>query len=344
VSNWSANWAAEERSVSNENAAPIAWAGRRVLVAGGAGFLGSNLVHRLIREGASVTVVDRLLPEGGANPANFKDVPGTFHMVEGNVGDEHLMAPLIARTEFLFNLAARTSHTDSMSDPLGDLDANVASQLHLLEMIRRENRLVRIVFAGTRQVYGRPRKLPVTEDHPLNPPDLNAVHKMTAEGYHRLYDRVYGIPSSVLRLTNCYGPRMRVKDARQNFLGIWIRLLLEGKPIEVWGGEQKRDFSFSEDVAEAFLAATQPNARGGVFNVGGEAVSLRQLAELLLTLVEGRLVITDFPPDRKQIDIGDFVADDSAFRAATGWAPCVSLGEGLRRTLAYYRHRLTSYL
>jgi nucleoside-diphosphate-sugar epimerase len=211
-------------------------------------------------------------------------------------------------------------------------------------MIKRENRAVRIVFAGTRQVYGRPRKLPVTEDHPLNPPDLNAVHKMAAEGYHRLYDRVYGIPSSVLRLTNCYGPRMRVKDARQNFVGIWIRLLLEGKPIEVWGGEQQRDFSFSEDVTEAFLAAAQPEARGGVFNVGGEAASLRQLAELLLTLVKGRFVIRDFPLGRKPIDIGDFVADDSTFRAATGWAPCVSLGEGLRRTLAYYRHQLVSYL
>jgi len=331
-------------AVPNANAAPIAWAGRRVLVAGGAGFLGSNLVHKLIREGASVIVVDRLLPEGGANRRNLKDVPGTLHMVEGDVGDEHLIAPLVAETEFLFNLAARTSHTDSMSDPLGDLDANVVSQLHLLETIKRENRAVRIVFAGTRQVYGSPRKLPVTEEHPLNPPDLNAVHKMAAEGYHRLYDRVYGIPSSVLRLTNCYGPRMRVKDARQTFVGVWIRLLLEGKPFEVWGGEQKRDFCFSEDVIEALLAGAEPTARGRVFNVGGEVASLRELAELLVTQVEGHFIVKDFPADRKQIDIGDFAADDSAFRATTGWAPRVPLSEGLRHTVDYYRRHLTSYL
>jgi UDP-glucose 4-epimerase len=329
---------------ANANASRVAWFGRRVLVAGGAGFLGSNLVHRLVREGACVVVVDRLLPHGGANPANLKDVPGTLRVVEGDICDKQLIAPLVAESEFLFNLAARTGHADSMSDPLSDLDANVVAQLHLLETIRHENPTLRIIFAGTRQVYGRPRKLPVTEDHPLDPPDVNSVHKMAADSYHRLYDRVYGIPSSVLRLTNCYGPRMRVKDARQNFLGVWIRLLLEGKPIEVWGGEQKRDFSFSEDVTEAFLAAAEPGARGSVFNVGGEAASLRQLAELLVTLVEGRFVIRDFPPDRKQIDIGDFVADDTAFRAATGWAPRVSLSEGLQYTLAYYRRQLVSYL
>jgi nucleoside-diphosphate-sugar epimerase len=231
-----------------------------------------------------------------------------------------------------------------MRAPLSDLHTNVVSQLHLLETIRRKNPTIRIILAGTRQVYGRPYKLPVTEDHPLDPPDVNAVHKIAAEGYHRLYDRVYGIASSVLRLTNCYGPRMRVRDARQTFVGVWIRLLLEGKPFEVWGGEQKRDFSFSEDTTEAFLAAAQPAARGGVFNVGGETASLREVAELLLKHGKGRFVIKEFPADRKQIDVGDFAADDSAFRAATGWAPRVSLNEGLRQTVAYYRHQLGNYL
>ena len=330
--------------MANGNVSLIDWSGRQVIVAGGAGFLGSNLVHRLVRAGACVTVVDRLLPEGGSNPANLKDVPGTLRVFEGDIGDEGLLAPLVAEAEFLFNLAGRTSHADSMSDPLSDLDANVVSQLHLLETIRRENPTIRIVFAGTRQVYGRPHKLPVSEDHPLDPPDVNAVHKIAAEGYHRLYDRVYGIPSSVLRLTNCYGPRMRIKDARQTFIGVWIRLLLEGKPFEVWGGDQKRDFSFSEDVTEAFLRAAQPAARGSVFNVGGATASLRELAELLLGQAEGRFVVKDFPVDRKHIDIGDFVADDAAFRATTGWAPCVALNDGLRHTVAYYRHQLANYL
>ena len=330
--------------MANGNVSLIDWSGRQVIVAGGAGFLGSNLVHRLVRAGACVIVVDRLLPEGGANPANLKDVPGALRVFEGDIGDEGLLAPLVAEAEFLFNLAGRTSHADSMSDPLSDLDANVVSQLHLLETIRRENPTIRIVFAGTRQVYGRPHKLPVSEGHPLDPPDVNAVHKIAAEGYHRLYDRVYGIPSSVLRLTNCYGPRMRIKDARQTFIGVWIRLLLEGKPFEVWGGDQKRDFSFSEDVTEAFLRAAQPAARGSVFNVGGATASLRELAELLLGQVEGRFVVKDFPVDRKHIDIGDFAADDSAFRATTGWAPCVALNDGLRHTVSYYRHQLANYL
>jgi UDP-glucose 4-epimerase len=322
----------------------LAWSGRQVIVAGGAGFLGSNLVHRLVREGARVIVVDRLLPEGGANPVNLKDLPGTLRVVEGDIGDEGLLSPLLAGAEFLFNLAGRTSHADSMSDPLSDLNANVMAQLRLLETIKRENPTIRIVFAGTRQVYGRPHKLLVSEDHPLDPPDVNAVHKIAAEGYHKLYDRVYGIPSSVLRLGNCYGPRMRIKDAKQTFVGVWIRLLLEGKPFEVWGGEQKRDFTFSEDVTEAFLRAAQPVARGGVFNVGGETASLRELAELLLRQVKGRFVVKDFPVNRKQIDIGDFAIDDSAFRATTGWAPCVSLNDGLRHTVSFFRYQLANYL
>jgi nucleoside-diphosphate-sugar epimerase len=231
-----------------------------------------------------------------------------------------------------------------MSNPLADLEANVVSQLRLLETIRRVNPTVRIVFAGTRQLYGRPLKLPVNEEHPLNPPDINAIHKMTTEYYHRLYEQVYGLPSTLLRLTNCYGPRMRVRDARQTFIGFWIKLLLQGEPFEVWGGEQQRDFCFSEDAVEAFLYAAQPLARGRIFNVGGEATSLRELAEILVTQVAGDFIVREFPADRKQIDIGDFAADDSAFRATTGWAPRVSLTEGVRRTVAYYRHQLASYL
>jgi UDP-glucose 4-epimerase len=301
-------------------------------------------VHRLAYEGAEVSVVDCLLPEGGANPANLKNVPGKFQVVEADIRDEPLIAPLVANAEFLFNLAARTGHADSMSDPLCDLNANVVSQLHLLEIIRRENPRIRTVFAGTRQVYGRPCKLPVTEDHRLDPPDVNAIHKITAEGYHRVYDRVYGIPSTVLRLTNCYGPRMRIKDARQTFLGTWIRLLLQGKPFEIWGGEQKRDFCFSDDVTQAFLAAAQPTLRGRVFNVGGEVASLRELAELLLTQVQGHFVVKEFPADRKRIDIGNFTADDTAFRTSTGWSPRTSLRDGLRHTVAFYRQQLANYL
>ena len=324
------------------------WSTRRALITGGAGFLGATLAHRLLELGAEVTVVDSFLATGGAHEANLADIASRITIKRGDIGDRELMTPLVAASDAIFNLAGRTSHMDSMSDPMGDLAANVTAQLGLLEICRVTNPKVRIVYASTRQVYGAPDYLPVDEEHPLRPPDVNGVHKLAAEQHHLLYAHVHDMAITALRLTNCYGPYMRVRDARQTFIGIWVRRLLEGQPFELWGGRQKRDFTYSEDVADAFLAAIDsPVAQGQVFNLGGGgAVSLDRLAVELVNANGGMggYAIHDFPADRKRIDIGDYEADDRAFRETTGWAPKVTLREGFARTLAYYRLNLAKYI
>ncbi len=324
------------------------WQGRKALITGGAGFLGSSLAQRLVALGAEVTAVDNFLPEGGAHPFNLEGLNKGLALTRGDIGDAALMGPLIERSDAIFNLAGRTGHMDSMTDPAGDHAANVTAQLGLLELVRARRPDARIVYASTRQIYGTPDYLPVDEKHALRPPDVNGVNKLAAEQLHMVYAKAHGIAATALRLTNCYGPRMRVKDARQTFIGIWIRRVLEDQPFEVWGGAQKRDFTYADDVADAMVAAVDaPNCVGSAYNLGGNgAVNLFTLAEALIAANDGkgRYETKEFPADRKRIDIGDYEADDRAFRAATGWAPRVDLVEGLRRCIAYYRANLAKYL
>lgn len=323
------------------------WRGRRVLVTGGLGFIGSNLARRLVDLGAEVAVVDSLIAEYGGNPFNLEGYQGRLREIRADIRETGLLAGLVEGCAVIFNLAGQTSHLDSMRDPLTDLDMNCRAQIALLEACRQSAKDAVIVFTSTRQVYGRPQYLPVDEKHPLAPPDINGIHKAAAEWYHLLYNSVHGLAASVLRLTNVYGPRMRIKDARQTFLGVWVRAAVEGKPFEVWGGEQLRDFTFVDDMVEALIAAAAPGCAGRVFNIGGgPAVSLRAVADLLVgeAGAAASYAVREFPAERKRIDIGDYYSDDSQFRAATGWAPRVSLVEGLQRTLAYYRRHLDRYL
>ncbi|MEK0081916.1 NAD-dependent epimerase/dehydratase family protein [Benzoatithermus flavus] len=324
----------------------MSWQGRRVLVTGGAGFLGSNLAHALARRGAVLTLVDSFEPDGGANAANLEGIEGEICLVRGDLRTLENLAELLDGQEFLFNLAGLTSHKGSMEDPFRDFSVNAAAQLRLLEALRHGGMRPRVVHASTRQFYGRPRWLPVDESHPLDPPDVNGIAKLAGERLWLLYGRVYGLEVTALRLTNCYGPRVRIKDARQNFIGLWIRRILEGEPIEVWGGDQLRDLTYADDVVAAMIAAAEsPATVGRPFNVGGfPAVSLRQLAERLIAAHGGGCyVVKEFPEAQRAIDIGSFEADDRAFRAATGWVPKVPLAEGLARTLAYFRPRLADY-
>jgi UDP-glucose 4-epimerase len=250
------------------------------------------------------------------------------------------MRYLVQGQAYLFNLAGQTSHMDSMQDPDKDLEINCRSQLSILEVCRKYNPQIKVVFASTRQIYGKPDRLPVDENHLLRPVDVNGINKMAGEWYHILYNNVYGIRACALRLTNTIGPRMRVKDARQTFLGIWIRLLIEGKPFEVWGGEQLRDFTYVDDAVEAFLmAAASEESNGKIFNLGGDCViSLKDLADLLIQVNgAGEYISKSYPADRKRIDIGDFYADFSRIRSALGWEPKVPLREGLTRILSFYR-------
>src|SRR5713101_4831126 len=255
--------------------------GRRVLITGGLGFIGSNLARRLVDLGAEVLLVDSLVPEHGGRLFNIADIRDRVTVELADVRDEQRMAQLIRGQGYLFNLVGQTSHIDSMRFPQADMEMNCRAQLSVLEACHQHNPEVRIVFASTRQVYGSPDYLPVDEEHPVRPVDINGVNKRAGEWYHLLYHRVFGIRTCALRLTNTIGPRMRVKDARQTFLGVWRRLLNEGRPFEVWDGSQLRDFTYVDDVVEAFLAAgTSDEAVGRIFNVGGAGpISLRDLAD-----------------------------------------------------------------
>lgn len=323
------------------------YAGQRVLITGGLGFIGSNLARRLVRLGAEVTVVDSLIPEYGGNLRNVADIRKKIQVNLSDVRDRHSLPVFIRDQHVLFNLAGQTSHMDSMSDPETDLEINARAQLSILEACRRHNPAIRIVFASTRQLYGRPDALPVAENHPLRPVDVNGINKLAGENYHLLYHQVHGISSSILRLTNTIGPRMRIKDARQTFVGVWIRAVLEGKPFEVWGGDQLRDFTYVEDCVDALLlSGTSPDACGRVFNLGGPPpVSLHELAQMLVEVHGGgEFAVRSFPPDRKKIDIGDFYADWSAIHTTLGWRPRTSLRQALSRTLAFYRKELGHYV
>ena len=320
---------------------------KKVLITGGLGFIGSNLAHRLVRAGAEVTLVDSMIPEYGGNFHNIHDIAGKVRVNISDVRDDHSMKYLIQGHDYLFNLAGQTSHMDSMRNPKTDLEINCVAQLSILEACRNYNPEIKIIFASTRQIYGKPDFLPVNEDHPLRPVDVNGINKMAGEWYQILYNNIYGIRACALRLTNTYGPRMRVKDARQSFIGIWIRLILENKPFEVWEGHQLRDFTYIDDCVDALiLAAVNEEVNGQIFNLGGESIiSLKDLADLLVeSNGSGKYTVQTFPKDRKKIDIGDYYSDFSKYKAAVGWTPKVSMREGLDRTLKYYKMNLSNYI
>jgi len=324
-----------------------AFVGKRALVTGGLGFIGSNLARKLVELGAKVTLVDCLLPQFGGNRRNLAGIERRVRVRVADIRDHAGLARLVRGQDFVFNLAGQTSHWDSMVDPAMDLDINGRAQLALLEACRKYSPQTRIVFASTRQIYGRPDYLPVDEKHPLRPVDVNGINKLAGESFHLLYARVHGLAATALRLTNTIGPGMRIKDARQTFVGVWIRAVVEGKPFEVWGGRQRRDFTYVDDAVEAFLrAAVSPAAVGKAFNLGGPpSVTLLQLAQLLVEVAgTGSFQVRKFPADRSKIDIGDYYADGRLIARRLGWRPTTDLRTALARTLEYYRRELPHYV
>ena len=322
------------------------WSQKRIVITGGAGFIGSTLAQRLADYGSHVTVIDSMIPEFGGNLFNLNECAGRIHINFSDIREPHSLKPLLKDADVLFSLAGQTSHMDSMTDPYTDLNINCSAQLNLLETCRKVNPDVRIVFASTRQIYGRPDYLPVDEEHPINPVDINGIHKYAAEQYYQMYNSLYNIKSSILRLTNTIGPRMRVKDARQTFVGIWIRQLLEGDPIEVWGGDQLRDFNDVEDVVDALLMTSlKDESYGQVFNLGSEEkISLLELAQRMIDLNgSGKVTVMKFPEQRRKIDIGDYYSSHKKISSLTGWAPKRTLTETLKSTLEFYKTNLAFY-
>lgn len=323
------------------------YTGKQILITGGLGFIGSNLARALVAQGAKVTLVDSLIPQYGGNVFNIDDIREQVNVNVCDVRDPFAMAYLLQGKDYLFNLAGQTSHMDSMSDPQTDLDINATAQLSILEACRKSNQSIKIVFASTRQLYGKPEYLPVDEKHPVRPVDVNGINKLAGEWYHLLYNNVYGIRACALRLTNTYGPGMRVKDARQTFLGIWVRLLLEGKPIKVFGdGLQLRDFNYIDDCVDAMLlAGASDQANGKVYNLGStEVVGLKVLAETIIGLgYGGTFELIPFPLERKAIDIGDYYSDFGFITKELGWKPKIDLIEGLKKTIAFYNLHKAQY-
>jgi UDP-glucose 4-epimerase len=323
------------------------FSGRRTLITGGLGFIGSNLARRLVELGAEVLLVDSLIPDYGGNLFNIAGIEEQVRVNITDVRDEYGMNYLVQGQDIIFNLAGQVSHLDSMRDPYTDLEINCRSQLSILEACRKHNPGVKIVYAGTRQIYGRPQYLPVDETHPLEPTDINGVNKLAGEWYHIIYHRVHGLQTVSLRMTNIYGPRMRVKDARQTFIGWWLHQIVEDEELQIFGdGRQIRDFNYVDDVVEALvLAAVDPTAEGQIYNLGGDdPINLLDLAELLIQVNGGGSYrIVPFPADRKRIDIGDYHGDYSKIRAQLGWRPAVPLREGLGRAIAFYRRNQEHY-
>jgi len=322
--------------------------GRRVMVTGGLGFIGSNLARRLVDLGAEVLLVDSLIPAYGGNLFNIDGIADRVHVNVADIRQQSTMNHLVQDRAVIFNLAGQVSHIDSIRDPYTDLDVNCRSQLTILEACRHNNPSVKVVYAGTRQVYGRPDSLPVTELHLVRPTDVNGINKAAGEYYHLVYNNVFGVRACSLRLTNVFGPRQLIKHNRQGFIGWFIRAAIENQTIQLYGdGSQLRDLVYVDDAADAFLRAGACDAcNGEVFNVGGASpISLKDLASRLVSIAGGGHVeCVAWPEEKKAIDIGSFYADSSKLARATGWTPSTSLDDGLRRAIDFYRANLSHYV
>ncbi len=325
-----------------------AYRGCRAMVTGGLGFIGSNLARSLVHLEAQVTIVDSLVPGCGANRWNIHDIQSQVDLQEVDLQDSEAMSRLVRGQDCIFNLAGQVSHIDSMTKPLEDLEINCRSHLSLLEVCRRENPTARIIYAGTRQQYGRPLRLPVDENHPNNPMDVNGINKMAAEWYHRLYHEVYGLQTCSLRLTNTFGPGILIKHSRQGFISVFIRRVLDDETIQVFGdGSQLRDFNYVSDVVSAFLMAGDGRELGGeTYNLGStEVLSVLQIAEMMVRIGgRGRIEVVPFPDERKRIDIGSYYGNFEKIRKEFGWEPKVSVEEGIRHTLTFFQKYGEHYL
>ena len=322
------------------------FAGSRCVVTGGLGFIGSNLALALHGAGARVTVIDRLVPRHGGDPRNLEGEP--IEVVQTDIGDGVAVGPALTDADYIFNVAGQVSHIDSIEDPLGDFDLNARSHLAFLEIVRRRCPEAVVVHASTRQIYGRPRYLPVDEMHAVEPVDVNGVAKYAGERLHLLYGTIHGLRTTALRLTNVYGPRQRLLGSHQGVLPVYIRTALEHQPLLVFGdGAQERDCLHVDDVVRAFaLAATNTDAIGQVFNLGhDEHLSLRVIAEKIAAAAgDGEVRSVEWPPDRARIDIGSYWTDWSKAERELGWRPRIRFDEGVAQTIGFYRSCLDRYL
>ncbi len=313
--------------------------GKNILVTGGLGFIGSTLTYRLVEFGANVTIVDSLIPEYGGNIFNIHGIEDKVKINISDVRERSSMNYLVQDQDYIFNLAGTLSHIDSMKDPFTDLEINCVAQLSILESCRKYNPKVKIVFAGTRGQYGKCEYLPVDEKHLMRPTDVNGINNMAGEWYHILYNNVYGIRACSLRMTNTFGPRHQMKHHRQGIINWFIRQIIDGTKIKIYGdGTQIRDTNYVDDVVDALLLAmSSEKTNGEVYNLGGFPINLKDIVEKMIKIYgKGEYELIPFPPETKQIEIGDYIADYSKFREAVEWEPKINIDEGLKKTFEYY--------
>lgn len=321
------------------------YGGRTILVTGGLGFLGSNLVHALVRWGARVRVLDALLEPYGGNMHNLDGVADRVSVTVADIRDTAAVAHVTRDVDVVFHIAAQTSHVDSMTDPFLDLDMNGRGNLMLLQALQGAS--CRLVYAGTRAQYGRVTRIPVDEEHRLDPIDIYGVHKAAAEQQCFIMGRLHGFPVVSLRINNTYGPRHQMKHARYGILNWFVRVAMDGGVIPVYApGDQLRDYNHVDDVTEAFLlAGHRPEAEGRVFNLGsGGGVRFVDMVDAVVSAAgAGAREMVPWPEERRRIEVGDYLADIGLARRLLGWEPRIPLDEGLRRTVDYYRDRREHY-
>ena len=322
-------------------------AGKRVLITGGAGMIGSTVAHLASEWGAQVVVLDAMLPMYGGNLHNLDGIKGHVEFIKGDIRDAELMRDLVSDVDYIFNFAAQVSYVDSNKEPFTDLDINCRGHLVLLEACRLAQSRAKIVFSSSRFVYGRTEYVPVDESHPFNCLSIYGIHKLTGEKYHQFYYEAYGLDTVCIRIANPYGPRQQMKHSKYGIVNWFIRLALEGKPLTIYGeGRQRRDYIFVEDVARAALTvALASNTSGQVYNVGsGIGTPFIEMARMIAEQIPGTVVEqVEWPADRYFVETGDHVTDLSAINAATGWRPLTPLEEGIAATIAYYRVHRSHY-
>jgi UDP-glucose 4-epimerase len=321
--------------------------GKKVLVTGGLGFIGSNLSSRLVGLGAEVTIVDNMMPRLGGNLFNVSEIADRVHINFSDIRDSHSMDYLVKGQELIFHLAGQVNHVDSIRNPIQDLAINCQGTLVLLESCRRYNREVRIIFAGTRGEYGASVKLPVREDHPTNPKGIYAVTNLTAEKMVLVYHDVHKIPGACLRITNTYGPRHQMAHDEYGVLNWFIRKAIDDEVIPVFGdGRILRDFLYVDDLVGCFIeTATCDGSYGEVFNVGtGVPINFVDLAKKIVKITgKGKVAFTEFTQERKEVEPGDYYTDISKIKRVVGWQPRTDFDEGLRKTISFYRKHKKEY-
>jgi UDP-glucose 4-epimerase len=318
---------------------------KRVFITGGLGFLGSNLAHRLVDLGAKVTVLDCFLPHHGGNLYNLAGISKRVKVIKKDIRAKGLARHLKGQ-QFVFHFAGHTSHVDSMKDPYYDIDINCRGNAVFLEALRAGCPKARIIYCGTRAQYGRLDYQRVDEKHTFKPVDVYGASKATGEMLFFVYHRAYGMRVSSLRLTNAYGPRHQMKNAKFGIFNWFMRLAMDDAVLPIYGkGEQTRDFVYVDDVVRAFLLlGAKEKTVGEAYNIGcGKAITFRRMVELVQKAAGGKIQFRAWPKERKQIECGDFLANYKKLAAATGWQPKMPLEEGIRRTVEYYRANKKHY-